>query len=277
MGWGRSSEPTIPSSDAKSRLKRLGAHALDEDGEARLVREAQAMAKLSHPNVVAIYDVEAGEGGVTIVMEYVAGPTMRQWLRVERSWIKVVAAFRQAGEGLAAAHRAGLGSPGLQAGQRLVRAGRPRQGNRLRPGQGGAIRRRRPRRVVPSRGAPVPGSVCVLGQLRGGRPAGRAHPRGRGHGHAAVHGTGAAQGAAAQCVCRPIRLLCLAVDRAVQAVPVRAQTGRGSARRQVGWATTVAEGIARARPYRRGDRPWAHRRARGPLAIDGSAARGARL
>jgi len=90
-------------------LKRLAPHALGPEGEARLVREAQAMAKLSHPNVVAIYDVEVGVEGVTIVMEYVAGQTLRTWLRErEREWPEIVATFRLAGEGLAAAHRAGL-------------------------------------------------------------------------------------------------------------------------------------------------------------------------
>jgi tetratricopeptide (TPR) repeat protein len=102
-------------------LKRLTPNALDRDGEARLVREAQSMAKLSHPNVVAIYDVEVGDEGVTMVMEYVAGPTLRTWLRdTSPAWRDVLAAFRQAGEGVAAAHQVGLVHRDFKPGNVLV-------------------------------------------------------------------------------------------------------------------------------------------------------------
>jgi tetratricopeptide (TPR) repeat protein len=75
----------------------------------RLLREAQALAKLSHPNVIAVYDV--GEFGelVFIATEYVDGQTLRTWLKQQpRSMREVLDAFLAAGEGLAAAHRAGL-------------------------------------------------------------------------------------------------------------------------------------------------------------------------
>ena len=87
------------------------------------MREAQAMAALTHPNVVAIHDVEVGadEEGVTMVMEYVAGPTLRQWLREgEHAWAEVVAALVQAGHGLAAAHRVGLVHRDFKPGNVLV-------------------------------------------------------------------------------------------------------------------------------------------------------------
>ncbi len=79
------------------------------DASARMLREAQALAQLNHPNVVGIYDVGEHEGSVFMAMEYVRGRTLRQWLeQAPRSWREVVAVLRQAGRGLAAAHRAGL-------------------------------------------------------------------------------------------------------------------------------------------------------------------------
>src|SRR6185295_17781130 len=61
-------------------LKRLHRDALDSDGEARLLREAQAMAQLSHPNVITIHDVERSDDGVVMAMEYVEGQTLAQWI-----------------------------------------------------------------------------------------------------------------------------------------------------------------------------------------------------
>lgn len=67
------------------------------------------MAKLSHPNVVLVYDVaELERDRFVLVMEYVAGQALTAWLRAPRSWREIVASFCQAGRGLAAAHAAGL-------------------------------------------------------------------------------------------------------------------------------------------------------------------------
>ncbi len=79
-------------------------------GPTRLVREAQAMARLSHPNVVAVHDVVELERRVCVVMELVEGVTVREWLKVEPrpSWKEILRVFRAAGEGLAAAHEAKL-------------------------------------------------------------------------------------------------------------------------------------------------------------------------
>jgi eukaryotic-like serine/threonine-protein kinase len=77
--------------------------------KARLMREAQAMARLSHPNVVTIYEVGAKDDQVFVVMELVDGGTLTQWLHAApRSWSEIVRAFSAAGEGLSAAHTAGL-------------------------------------------------------------------------------------------------------------------------------------------------------------------------
>jgi tetratricopeptide (TPR) repeat protein/predicted Ser/Thr protein kinase len=80
-----------------------------EEGEARLLREARAMAQLEHPNVVTVHDVGTYRGQVFIAMQYVAGQTLRDWLRRDkRPWREVVAAYVSAGRGLVAAHRAGV-------------------------------------------------------------------------------------------------------------------------------------------------------------------------
>ncbi|MDC0721083.1 serine/threonine-protein kinase [Nannocystis bainbridge] len=74
----------------------------------RLLREAQAMARLSHPNIITAFEVgQAGEQ-VYVAMEFIRGATLDAWTAQPRSWREVVAAFVQAGRGLEAAHRAGL-------------------------------------------------------------------------------------------------------------------------------------------------------------------------
>ena len=75
----------------------------------RLLREAQAMAKLSHPNVRAIYEVGEAQDQIFIAMELVHGVSAREYLReAPRSWNEKLTLFLQAGQGLAAAHDAGL-------------------------------------------------------------------------------------------------------------------------------------------------------------------------
>jgi serine/threonine protein kinase/tetratricopeptide (TPR) repeat protein len=102
-----------PELDRKLALKLLrprapGSHA-SSNGHARLIREAQAMAKLSHPNVVAVHDVGEHDGQVFLAMEFVEGQTVAAWLRAgPRPWQEVTKVFRAAGRGLAAAHEAGL-------------------------------------------------------------------------------------------------------------------------------------------------------------------------
>jgi hypothetical protein len=78
-------------------------------GAARLMREAQALARLSHPNVVPIYDVGLLGDRVWVALEYVEGWTVREWLdRRPRHWRDILELFAQAGRGLIAAHGAQL-------------------------------------------------------------------------------------------------------------------------------------------------------------------------
>ena len=76
----------------------------------RLLAEARNLARLRHVNVVSIYElVDLGDGGVVLVMELVSGETFADWERTTpRSWRHVVAAYGQAGRGLAAAHARGI-------------------------------------------------------------------------------------------------------------------------------------------------------------------------
>jgi hypothetical protein len=79
------------------------------DLAARILREAQAMARLSAPNVVAVYDVGIEDGAVYLVMEHVQGSTLAHWLRAEaRSVEAILAVFADAGRGLLSAHEKGL-------------------------------------------------------------------------------------------------------------------------------------------------------------------------
>jgi eukaryotic-like serine/threonine-protein kinase len=97
-----------PELDRKVALKLVLPGRGDVEGRTRLLREAQALAKLSHRNVVAIHDVGTAGGQVWMAMELVRGQTLRAWLRTPRPWREVLAVLLEAGRGLAAAHAAGL-------------------------------------------------------------------------------------------------------------------------------------------------------------------------
>lgn len=118
-----------PELDRKVALKLLHAGEGSSTGSnrphARLLREAQAMARLSHPNVISVYDVGSCEGemddagpttvsdedgtGVYVVMELVRGKSLDQWMKQERRhWKTVLDVFLQAARGLAEAHDQGL-------------------------------------------------------------------------------------------------------------------------------------------------------------------------
>ena len=75
---------------------------------ARILLEGQALAKLSHPNIVPIYDVGIVGDDVYLVMEWVRGMNLRAYCAEKRSVREILAVFRAAGEGLSASHRAGI-------------------------------------------------------------------------------------------------------------------------------------------------------------------------
>ncbi len=74
----------------------------------RLLREAQALAQLSHPNVITIHDVGTHGGDVFVAMELVDGESLRTWMRTRRPWLETMQVLLAAGRGLAAAHAGGL-------------------------------------------------------------------------------------------------------------------------------------------------------------------------
>jgi predicted Ser/Thr protein kinase len=77
-------------------------------GRERMIREAKAMARLSHPNVVTVHEVGTLGDRVFVAMEFVHGPTLREWLEQRRGVEEILGVFRQAAVGLDAAHRVGL-------------------------------------------------------------------------------------------------------------------------------------------------------------------------
>lgn len=97
-----------PELDRRVALKVLGEAAGTDTGRARLLREAQTMARLSHPNVITVHDVGEVEGRLFIAMELVAGCDLKHWLEETRPWEEVLSVLIQAGAGLAAAHDQGL-------------------------------------------------------------------------------------------------------------------------------------------------------------------------
>ena len=107
-GMGEVVEAFDPELDRRVALKLLKTGRGGDDSQARLLREAQAMARLSHANVVQIHDVGVQDDRVFLAMELVVGETLTRWLATPRSWREVVRVFVAAARGLAAAHRAGL-------------------------------------------------------------------------------------------------------------------------------------------------------------------------
>ncbi len=101
-----------PQLNRKIALKILRAQQAEPDNKrqlrARLFREAQAIAKLSHPNVITVFDVGNVGASVFVGMEFVEGLTLTDFLATPRPLESILDAFAQAGRGLSAAHQAGL-------------------------------------------------------------------------------------------------------------------------------------------------------------------------
>jgi serine/threonine protein kinase len=101
----RAADPTLGRAVAVKVLRRA-----DDALTERLVREAQSMAQVNHPNVVTVYEVgEATDGTTFIAMELVAGQSLRSWQKGKQHTIpELVEAYIAAARGLAAAHAAGI-------------------------------------------------------------------------------------------------------------------------------------------------------------------------
>ncbi len=95
--------------DRRVAIKLIRSGTPDPRERARLQREARAMAKLTHPNVVTVYEAGTVGDEVFVAMEHIQGPTLRAWVGDERRpWREVLAMYTAAARGLAAAHCAGL-------------------------------------------------------------------------------------------------------------------------------------------------------------------------
>ena len=102
-----------PKLDRRIAIKRILSEHLEgpqlERRRNRLLREARAVAQLSHPNVVEVYDVGVVDEDVYVAMEFVDGHTLRAAHdRLGDDWRGLLRLYLQAGEGLAAAHEAGI-------------------------------------------------------------------------------------------------------------------------------------------------------------------------
>ncbi|MEM6994543.1 MAG: serine/threonine-protein kinase, partial [Myxococcota bacterium] len=99
-----------PDLDRSVALKLVAVDSYDAaDERSRLLREAQAMARLSHPNVIPVFDVGVEAKAVFVAMELVDGTTLTRWLaKTKPGWASIVAHFVEAGRGLSAAHAGGL-------------------------------------------------------------------------------------------------------------------------------------------------------------------------
>jgi tetratricopeptide (TPR) repeat protein/predicted Ser/Thr protein kinase len=102
MVWG-AWDPELERRVALKLVRRV-----DKDSRERMLREGQVLARLSHPNVVPIFDVGEVGDQVYLVMEWVRGTTLREFARGTPAKRELLAAFRQAGAALAAAHEVGV-------------------------------------------------------------------------------------------------------------------------------------------------------------------------
>lgn len=129
-----------------------------EAARLRLLREAQAMAKVAHPNVVAVYEAGLHDDGVYIAMELVHGQALDQWLKKPRTVVEILITFVQAGRGLAAAHAKGIIHRDFKPANVLVG-----DDNRTRVGDFGLARAASSADVDPDATGPDPAAVTASG------------------------------------------------------------------------------------------------------------------
>ncbi len=80
----------------------------DADAARHLEKEARALARVRHPNIVTVYDVGVHDGGVFVAMELLQGEPLSGWIAPPKPWLRVVEVFLGAAEGLAAVHEVGI-------------------------------------------------------------------------------------------------------------------------------------------------------------------------
>lgn len=111
-GMGVVYEATDPELQRKVAIKIIRPDKFDDlqdQRRARLKREARALAALTHPNVLTVYDVGEDEARIWIAMEFIDGQPISDWIASERpSWQDILDVYKRAGKGLAAAHEHGL-------------------------------------------------------------------------------------------------------------------------------------------------------------------------
>jgi tetratricopeptide (TPR) repeat protein len=111
-GMGHVYAARDPELERRVAIKTLRRRSVSQfGGEQLLLAEAQALAKLSHPNVVTVYDAGTHDGAIFIAMEHIEGITVQRWLETAEpapTWQAVLDVFLRAGRGLAAAHRNGI-------------------------------------------------------------------------------------------------------------------------------------------------------------------------
>ncbi len=127
-GMGVVYEARDPDLDRTLAVKVLRGPRVSSQARARVLREAQAIARIKHPNVIHVYETGSHDDEVYLAMEHVEGETLSRWLQRERrSLDDIIQVFRAAGRGLAAAHAAGVMHRDFKPDNVLVdTAGRPR-------------------------------------------------------------------------------------------------------------------------------------------------------
>ena len=211
-GMGTVLEAFDPELDRPVALKVLH-HELAQRHSTRLRREAQALARLSHPNVVQVYEVGEFQGQTFVAMELVHGQTLQEWMREEPRpiWQQCVEVFLQIGTGLVAAHEQGLVHRDFKPANaiidhkgraRVLDFGLARRVDDLEPDE---FSRKR-----------------TIGRGSRGRPAEcRADQYRNGTGHSGLHATGADRKAGGRCSQRSVQLLRVALRGSVRRAPVR--------------------------------------------------------